>query len=80
MGGAKLLVDKKDYAKASDVLIEGGFMVSNDEVQESVVIDFLDYLTPMIPGLHKLPLELRLVVVSFILISIPFGLAFFFSL
>jgi hypothetical protein len=79
-GGAKLLVDKKDYEKASQVLIEGGFMVPNDEVQDSVVVDFLDSLAPMIPGVHKLPQELRLVIVSFLLISIPFGLAFFFSL
>jgi hypothetical protein len=76
MGGAKLLVDKEDYAKASNVLIEGGFINSNDNPQDFWIVDFIDTLAQPIPGVNKLSKELRLVLVAFILISIPFGLAF----
>ena len=79
MGGAKLLVDKKDYARASNVLIEGGFINPNENPQDFWLVDFLDALSRPIPGVHKLSKELRLVMVSFILISIPFGLAFLLS-
>jgi hypothetical protein len=75
-GGAKLLVDKKDYARASQSLIEGGFMVSNADAEDSEITDFLDKVAHLIPGVHKLSKDLRIVVASFILISIPFGLAF----
>lgn len=78
--GARLLVNKKDYTKASQVLIEGGFINPNDNPQDFWMVDFLDALSRPIPGVHKLPKELRLVLVSFVLISIPFGLAFLMSL
>jgi len=77
MGGAKLLVDKKDYAKASNILIEGGFMVSNDTEEGSEITHFLDRLAHIVPGSHQLPKELRIVMAAFVLISIPIGLAFF---
>jgi hypothetical protein len=76
MGGAKLLVDKKDYAKASSVLIEGGFINPNDNPQDFWIIDFLDALSRPLPGVNKLPKELRLVIVCALLVLIPFGLAF----
>ena len=76
MGGAKLLVDKKDYEKASNIWIEGGFIVPNDNPQGFWVIDFIDSLSYSLPGVNKLSKELRLIIVSFILISIPFALAF----
>jgi hypothetical protein len=75
-GGAKLLVNKKDYAKASSVLIEGGFINPNDNPQDFWILDFLDTLSYSLPGVNKLSKELRLVIVSFILIAIPFALAF----
>jgi len=40
------------------------------------ITDFLDKFAHLIPGVNKLSKELRLVMASFILISIPFGLAF----
>lgn len=76
MGGAKLLVNKKDYAKASSVLIEGGFIDPNDNPQDFWILDFLDALSLPLPGVNKLPKELRLVIVCALLVSIPFGLAF----
>lgn len=76
MGGAKLLVDKKDYARASNILIEGGFINPNANPHDFWIIDFIDTLARPIPGVNKLSKELRLVLVAFILISIPFGLAF----
>jgi len=80
MGGAKLLVDKNDYAKASSILIEGGFMLANDTPQASEITDFLDKLGAVIPGVHLLPKELRVVLTAFILISLPIALTFFFIL
>lgn len=76
LGGAKLLVDKKDYVKASNILIEGGFMNANSNPQDFWIADFIDTLSYSIPGVNKLSREFRLIVVSFILISIPFALAF----
>lgn len=80
MGGAKLLVDKTDYAKASALLIEGGFMLPNDTPQTAEITDFLDKLGAVIPGVHLLSKELRVVLTAFILISLPIALAFFFIL
>ena len=75
MGGAKLLVDKKDYARASNILIEGGFINPNADTQDFWIVDFIDALARPIPGVNQLSKEFRLVIVSFLLISIPFGLA-----
>jgi hypothetical protein len=80
MGGAKLLVDKTDYAKASTLLIEGGFMLPNDTPQTAEITDFLGKLGAVIPGVHLLSKELRVVLTAFILISLPIALAFFFIL
>jgi len=78
--GARLLVHKKNYAKASQVLIKGGFINPNDNPQGFWIVDFLDTLAQPLPFVNKLSKELRLVIVSFILISIPFGLALLLSL
>lgn len=77
-GGAKLLVDKKDYARASQILIDGGFMLPNKDVKGFWVVDFLDNLAKCLPGFSNLPKELRLVFMSFILIVIFLGFAFLF--
>ncbi|WMX14445.1 MULTISPECIES: putative signal transducing protein [unclassified Aureispira] len=79
-GGAKLLVHKKDYAKASQILIEGGFITANENPKDFWIVDFLDTLSRPIPGVKQLPKELRIVIVCFILIAIPFGLALLMSI
>lgn len=80
LGGAKLLVNKEDYARASQILIEGGFIDANDNPQDFQIVDFLDKIGRSLFGKERLSKELRLFLVLIILFSIPFGLAILFSL
>lgn len=72
LGGAKLLVDKADYERASQILIEGGFMNANDTPSSNGwwFLELLDSIALIIPGMSKIPQTLRLVIVSLLLIAI----------
>ena len=75
IGGAKLQVPKSDYVRASQLLIELGVMTANEDPQDFWIINFLDSMACAIPGLGSLSKELRLVVIGFIIIAIPFSIA-----
>lgn len=76
IGGAKLLVHKRDYVKASQLLIEAGFMDSTNSSTHFGWTETLDQVASLLPGASQLPRELRLVIIVFILISLVLSIAF----
>lgn len=70
LGGAKLLVHQDDYAKASRLLQEGGFMNENVNAAPSWLVEVLDQVACLLPGVGNLPKELRLVVIVFLIFSL----------
>ena len=76
MGGAKLLVDKRDYLQASKLLIEGGFMNANTNPSTFWLVEGLDNLARLLPGVEGLPRELRLVAISFLLLALLLSVVF----
>lgn len=72
IGGAKLLVDKSEYARASKLLIELGIMNANPDPKDFWIVSFLDSIALKIPLIQQLSKEFRLIVLLFFLISIPF--------
>lgn len=76
LGGAKLLVRKKDYERASLLLIEGGFMNANVAPSRFWLTESLDQIASLLPGLGQQPRELRLVVITFILFSLVLSITF----
>jgi len=73
MGGAKLLVPKSDYPKASQLLIQGGFMTYNPEPVAFQWILTLQEWGSILPGMSRLSKELHLVLVGFLLLSLVFS-------
>ncbi|MGH1337570.1 MAG: hypothetical protein ACRBFS_15710 [Aureispira sp.] len=76
IGGAKLLVHQKDYVKASQLLIEGGFMDSTNSATHFWWTETLDQVASLLPGVSQLSRELRLVIIVFILLSLFLSIAF----
>lgn len=74
MGGAKLLVPKADYQKASKLLIQGGFMTYNPNPTTFWWIEALQEWASILPGASRLSKELRLVLVGFVLLSLLFSM------
>ncbi|BDS15091.1 putative signal transducing protein [Aureispira anguillae] len=74
IGGAKLLVNKQDYVRASQLLIEAGFMDANNNPKDFWIVDFLDGIAKQFPLVRQFPKELRVVFLSFFIIAIPFML------
>lgn len=72
VGGAKLLVDKSDYARASKILIDLGIMNENNDEEEAIIFNSLNEIGSKIPFVSKLPKELQVVSVAFLFIAIPF--------
>ncbi len=80
MGGAKLLVRKTDYQKASALLIQGGFMTYNPSPATFWWIEALQEWASILPGAASLSRELRLVLVGFVLVSLIFSVVLLFLL
>jgi hypothetical protein len=76
IGGAKLLVDKRDYLRASKLLIEGGFMNANANPAPFGLTEGLDNLALILPGAGRLSRELRLVVIGFLVLALLLSMAF----
>lgn len=72
IGGAKLLVDKEDYARASKILIEIGIMNNNNNPEDFGIIQFLDRIALATPVIRQLSKEFRVLLISFLMIAIPF--------
>lgn len=80
MGGAKLLVSKADYQKASALLIQGGFMTYNPTPATFWWVEALQEWASILPGAAGLSRELRLVLVGFVLLSLLFSIVLLFLL
>ncbi len=80
IGGAKLLVDKQDYLRASKLLIESGFMTANSNPSSFWLVENLDHLSLLLPGVERLPRELRLVIISFLLLALLLSITFLYML
>lgn len=80
VGGAKLLVFKKDYQKASKLLIQGGFMTYNANPTHFLWEETLQKWVSILPGTANLSKELRLVLAGFILLSLIFSILLLFLL
>lgn len=76
LGGAKLLVRKEDYVKASRLLQEGGFMNENVNDAPFWFAEILDQVACLFPGVGRLPKELRLVIIVFLLFSLLLTLVY----
>ncbi len=74
-GGAKLLVDRKDYEIAYSVLKEGGF-ISREPIEEPSFIDSFDRFTSKNPFLNWSSLPLRLAIFVVITIMVLVGTIF----
>ena len=70
LGGAKLLVHEDDYAKASRLLQEGGFMNEDVNAAPSWLAEVLAQVACLLPGIGRLPKELRLVIIVFLIFSL----------
>lgn len=80
IGGAKLLVLKDDYKRASELLIQGGFMTYNPNPATFSWVEALQEWASLFPGTTNLPKELRLVLVSFVFLSLIFSMVLLFLL
>ncbi|MFK7796076.1 MAG: hypothetical protein AB8E82_01395 [Aureispira sp.] len=76
IGGAKLLVRKNDYVKASRLLQEGGFMNKNVNTTPFWLADVLDQVACLLPGVGRLSKELRLVIIVFLLFSLCLSIVY----
>lgn len=71
IGGAKLLVQEKDYIRASEIMIEMGLMNADTGNRDFWFVDYLDKIAILIVGTKVLNKDFRLVLISFLMLSIP---------
>lgn len=68
MGGVKLMVPEEQYAMACELLIEGGFIVVNNE-ENSKFWKAISDKTSQLPIIGKLPLEVRLIILLALILA-----------
>ena len=69
MGGIKLMVPEHQFPQAYQLLVEGGYIVESRE-SNSKFWKMLDTKTSAFPLMNKLPLEVRLLILTALLLAV----------
>lgn len=71
IGGARLMVDRDDYHRSKQIMVEMG-MMNKDAEGDFAVINWIDSFGKLMPGASKLSKELRVALTSATLITLFF--------